>query len=107
MPSWPPRYILALIALAASIAGAAVLTGMLAWIVSMFQLWKQADPLARIAYGLLFIVGIVLVSLGLAINRRSVKASGLGFTLDASGGEDDAPPASATVTTTVKAGDGQ
>lgn len=78
-----------MLALVASVAGAAVLTGMLAWIVRMFERWKQVEPLAQIALGLLLIIGLVLVSLGLAINRRSVKASAFGATLEASGGEEE------------------
>lgn len=102
---WPPRDTRAFIALTASIAGAGVLTGFAAWLVYILWLggWspdtavQRLDALARALFGLLAIIGIVLMSLGLAINRRSVKASGLGFSLDATGG-DDAP----TVTTTTK-----
>ena len=85
---WPPRDWRAFIALVASIAGAAVLTGLLGWIIRMFQLWIRPDPLANIAYGLLGIIGAILRSLGLAINRRTLKLSRDGF--EASGGEPDA-----------------
>jgi hypothetical protein len=85
-PGWPPKDWRAIIALLASIAGAAVLTGLLAWIIRLFQLWVQPDPLARIAYGLLGIIGAVLLSLGLAINRRTLKLSRDGF--EASGGDE-------------------
>jgi len=102
LPGWPPRDLRAFVALAASIGGAMVLTALLAWIIRIFQTWHVPDPLANIAYGLLAIIGIILMSLGLAINRRSVKASGLGFSLDATGGDDSAPtPAVVTTTTTV------
>lgn len=101
LPGWPPRDLRAFVALSASIGGAAVLTALLAWIIRVFQLWHIPDPLANIAYGLLAIIGIVLMSLGLAINRRSVKASGLGFSLDATGGDDATPAAQVTTTTTV------
>lgn len=85
VPGWPPKDWRALIALVSSIAGAAVLTGLLAWIIYLFQVWVKADPLANIAYGLLGIIGAVLLSLGLAINRRSIKFSKDGF--EASGGD--------------------
>lgn len=86
VPGWPPRDWRALIALLASIAGSAVLTGLLAWIIYLFQIWVRADPLANIAYGLLAIIGAVLLSLGLAINRRTLKLSRDGF--EASGGDE-------------------
>ena len=85
MSRLPQRELRALIALAASIAGAAALTFLVAWIVRIFQLWKAAEPLANIAYGLVAIIGAVLLSLGLAINRRSIRFSKDGF--EASGGE--------------------
>jgi hypothetical protein len=99
LPGWPPRDLRAFVALAASIGGAMMLTALLAWIIRVFQLWHLPDPMANIAYGLLAIIGVILMSLGLAINRRSVKASGLGFSLDATGGDDSPAP---TVTTTTK-----
>lgn len=86
-PAWPAREWRALIALAASIAGAAVLTTMLAWIVHLLATWREAEAIATIAYGLLAIIGSILLSLGLAINRRSIKLTREGF--EASGGEDD------------------
>jgi membrane protein required for beta-lactamase induction len=101
--TWPPRDWRALIALFASIGGAIMLTVLLAWVIRIFQNWHIPDPLANIAYGLLAIIGIILMSLGLAINRRSVKASGLGFSLDATGGDDAATPTVTTTTTTAVA----
>jgi TRAP-type C4-dicarboxylate transport system permease small subunit len=111
---WQPRDWRALLALVASVAGAAVLTGFAAWVT--WILWRggwsqgtegvRIDALAKALLSLLLIVGIVLVSLGLAINRRQVKATlpfGAGF--EASGGEDEsAPESSATVTTTTTVG---
>ena len=101
LPGWPPRDLRAFVALAASIGGAMVLTALLAWIIRIFQTWHVPDPLANRAYGLLAIIGIILMSLGLAINRRSVKASGLGFSLDATGGDDSTPTVTTTTTTAV------
>lgn len=111
LPGWPPRDWRALIALAASIAGAAVLTGFAAWIV--WILWRGGWPastapdrigaLAKALLGLLLIVGIVLVSLGLAINRRMVRGSIGPASFEASGGDDPAPALAPTpvVTTTT------
>jgi TRAP-type C4-dicarboxylate transport system permease small subunit len=90
LPGWPPRDWRALLALVASVAGAATLTGVACWLV--WILWRggwpsgtegaRIDALARALFGVLFIVGVVLISLGLAINRRSAS-------FEASGGEED------------------
>ena len=96
VPSWPPRDWRALIALTASIAGAAVLTGFSIWLVKLLVAFARADPrlrmdvihaLATSNYGLPAIIGAVLLSLGLAINRRSMKGSAFGASFEAAGGE--------------------
>ena len=93
---WPARDGRALIALVASIAGAAVLTGFSVWLVRQLVRLAWHDPSARSAviealatsnYGLLAIIGAVLLSLGLAINRRTLRASAFGASLEADGGE--------------------
>jgi len=86
LPPWPAREWRALIALVASIAGSAVLTGLLAWAIRILEGWRDAQAIASIGYGLLAIIGSILLSLGLAINRRSIKLTRDGF--EASGGED-------------------
>ena len=97
-PNWPPRDWRALIALIASILGAAVLTAFSIWLVQLLVMFAHADPSVRMEvvqalatsnYGLLAIIGAVLLSLGLAINRRSVKGSAFGASFEAAGGEDD------------------
>ncbi len=97
-PEWPPRDWRALIALTASILGAAVLTGFSIWLVRLMVMLANADPTVRLDviralaatnYGLLAIIGAVLLSLGLAINRRSVKGSAFGASFEAAGGEGD------------------
>ena len=97
-PNWPPRDWRALIALAASIVGAAVVTGFSIWLVKLLVAFARADPAVRLEvihalatsnYGLLAIIGAVLLSLGLAINRRSVKGSAFGASFEAEGGEGD------------------
>ena len=84
---WSSREWRAMIALWASIAGAAVLTGFSAWLVMLIVAFarddrslgaRALDALAYCNYGLLLVIGAVLLSLGLAINRRSVKASAFG-----------------------------
>jgi putative Mn2+ efflux pump MntP len=85
---WAARQWRAMIALAASIAGSAVLTGLLGWIVRILEQWREAEAIAWIAYSLLAIIGSILLSLGLAINRRSIKLTREGF--EASGGDNEA-----------------
>ena len=104
-----PRDWRALIALLASIAGAAVLTLFAWWLVNLLDAYANRlitelvrDRNARsevgvvlvvvirtLAWGLkLLLVGViaVLLSLGLAINRRTLKLGKAGF--EASGGDD-------------------
>lgn len=97
-PNWPPRDWRALVALVASIVGAAVLTAFSVWLVELLVAFARADPTIRLEvihalatsnYGLLAIIGAVLLSLGLAINRRSVKGSAFGASFEAAGGEGD------------------
>lgn len=94
---WTSRDWRAMIALWASIAGAAVLTGVSLWLVSLIVGLAQGDrslgpraldALAYSNYGLLLVIGAVLLSLGLAINRRSVKASAFGALIEAGGGDE-------------------
>ncbi|MEO5578307.1 MAG: hypothetical protein ABIR25_04555 [Sphingomicrobium sp.] len=97
VPRWPPRDWRAIIALTASILGAAVLTAFSVWLVKVLVMFATADPKVRLEviqalatsnYGLLAIIGAILLSLGLAINRRSVKGSAFGASFEAAGGED-------------------
>ena len=97
-PGWPPRDWRALIALTASILGAAVLTGFSIWLVRLLVTFARSDASVRMEviralatsnYSLLAIIGAVLLSLGLAINRRSVKGSAFGASFEAAGGEDN------------------
>lgn len=102
---WPPRDGRAFIALVFSVLGAAVLTGLFAWGVAILREFGRADAarreqvinaLANSNYGLLVIIGAILLSLGLAINRRSLKGSAFGASFEASGG-DEAPAAAQKV----------
>ena len=94
--NWPARDWRALIALLASVAGAAVLTGFSVWLVRLVVAFARHDPATRLEvirvlansnYGLLSIIGSILLSLGLAINRRSLRASAFGASIEADGGD--------------------
>lgn len=100
LPGWPPRDWRALLALLASVAGSATLTALTAWLV--WILWRggwpertaevRIDILGRALLGALSIIGVVLISLGMAINRRSVKGKAFGAEFEAEGGDVDTLP---------------
>jgi hypothetical protein len=121
LPQWTWRNIMALIALVATVLGAAVLTAVTWWLLDQLLIMAKAligelmrDPKARpevgqvlvtivdaTAWGLkLLLAGVivVLLSLGIAITPRRIVVSKAGAEM--SGGDGDAPPA-ATVTTTT------
>ena len=77
---------LALIALLASIGGAAVLTLNRVWLIRMLERAKAWADIADIAKLDTLIIGLIILSLGLAINRRTAKLSKDGIEL--SGGSD-------------------
>jgi hypothetical protein len=56
----------------------------------------RIDKIGLIAVLVTVIMGVTMVSLGLAINRRSVKGAAFGASFEASGG-DDAPAAAQAV----------
>ncbi|WP_118857816.1 hypothetical protein [Sphingomonas mesophila] len=95
--AWRPRDWRAMIALWASIAGGAVLTAFSVWLVMLIVALARGEAALRLRalealalsnYGLLTIIGAVLLSLGLAINRRSLRASAFGAQIEAGGGEE-------------------
>jgi hypothetical protein len=104
--SLAPRDLRAFIALLASIGGTMALTIAVALVVLI--LWRggwsngtesaRIDKIGLIAILLTVIMGVVMVSLGLAINRRSVKGSAFGASFEATGGDDS------TVSTSTVAG---
>lgn len=108
LPTWPPRDWRALIALLGSIGGAFALTGVAGALIAILAWgdWRDSTQVLRIEFlgkSLLLALGgslVVLISLGLAINKRSVRVSKEGF--DMTGGDDSAPvPPIVTTTTTT------
>ena len=103
---WPPKDWRALIALLGSIAGAATLTMLIAWGVYLLMpaahWWTGSTELHRaetirwvlwIAAGT---VSLVMLGLGFAINRRSMKLKlPGGSSLETEGGESESPAAPA------------
>ena len=88
LPNWPAKTWLAFIALIASILGAAVLTIHRIWLIQILEAAKLFAAIADIAKLDTLIIGLILLSLGLAINRRTAKLSKDGIEL--SGGDDSA-----------------
>jgi 1,4-dihydroxy-2-naphthoate octaprenyltransferase len=91
------RDLRAILALAFSILGTVALTAVAVWIV--WIIWQggwpvstapqRIDKLGLALVLVLVIMGVTMVSLGLAINRREVKASAFGASFEASGGDTD------------------
>lgn len=84
VPEWPPHDWRAWAALLSGIVGGAVLTGVAAWMIHIFAFsdrWTVATESQRIAilgrgfYIVLAGVVAVLMSQGLAINRRKISIS--------------------------------
>jgi len=65
---------LQLIALIASIAGSATLTGLLWYAMTVLDGAEQWHAIANIAYGLLGTVSLVLLALGFVLGKRSFEA---------------------------------
>lgn len=97
--SLAPRDLRALIALWASILGTIALTAFSAAMVWILWRggWQRAtehvriEKLGLIAVLVIVIMGITMASLGLAINRRSLRGSAFGASFEASGGDDPMP----------------
>jgi hypothetical protein len=97
--SLPQRDLRAMIALWASIGGTMALTIVAVWLA--WVLWRggwsggtelaRIDKLGLIAVLVIVIMGVTMTSLGLAINRRTVKGSAFGASFEAEGGDDVVP----------------
>lgn len=103
-----PRDVRAWIALWASIGGAMALTGGVGCLVLILWIggWHDDTAVLRLGFigkiALLTLAGslVVLISLGFAINKRSIKISKDG--IDASGGDDPSPAPTVKTTTTTE-----
>ncbi|MGX7896908.1 hypothetical protein [Tsuneonella sp. HG222] len=99
MNSWPPKDWRAMVALLFSVLGAAVLTLVAVWLCWILASgnWSGATEAGRartigaVAVVSIVSVGLVLIGLGFAINRRSLSARWGNRSLDWAGG-DEAPP---------------
>jgi hypothetical protein len=101
-----PRDLRAFIALMASIGGTMALTIIAVWIT--WILWRggwsggtelaRIDKIGLIAVLVIIIMGVTMTSLGLAINRRSVKGGFMGASFEATGGDGTRAKSKATRT---------
>ncbi len=111
--SMAPRDLRAFIALIGSIGGTMALTGIIVGII--WVLWRggwaggtelaRIDKIGLIAILLTVIMGVTMTSLGLAINRRSVKGSAFGASFEATGGDEEAKAADAVAHAAVEKAD--
>lgn len=94
---WPPRDWRAMVALVFSVIGAVVLTGFLWWGVWMLLpsgQWQRENETHRLETirWILWItaaaVALIMVGLGMAVNRRSFKGKFAGGEFDLQGGDD-------------------
>lgn len=99
--SWPPKDWRALVALVGSILGAVVLTAFVWWGVAAllpagrWSVSSEAERVITIRWVLWIAVGaiaVVLVGLGMAINRRSFRGKVGSAEIGFDGGDDAAPP---------------
>ena len=105
---WPPRDLRAWIALLATIGGTMALTLLITGIIVILWRggWTPGTEVARIEQiGLIavlvtVIMGVTMTGLGLAINRRSIKANVGGSGFEASGGDEPESPRVVTTTET-------
>lgn len=107
-----PRDLRAFIALVASIGGTMALTGMAVWLV--WILWKGGWPVSTaplriekiglIAVLVIVIMGVTMTSLGLAINRRTLRANIGSSGFEASGGDEPTPQTIAAAAAGAAAG---
>ena len=105
--NWPPKDWRAMLALVFSVLGAAVLTAFVWWGSASLlpgEGWSPANELHRLktARWVLWIsvggVVVVLVGLGMAINRRSFKGTLGGSNFEFEGGDEPTPAAAAQAT---------
>lgn len=79
---------LSLTAMAASIAGAGILTMNRVWLIKILEAAKLFEDIADLAKLDTVIIGAIIVSLGFVIGRRTFKLTRAG--IEASGGDDPA-----------------
>jgi hypothetical protein len=106
-PLWPPRDIRKLLAMFLLSGGGMAMT-IMAWraLTITARLSKDAWPVAYALYGILALIGLVLISLGWTLGKSNISGKLGAASFDASGGDDEgddaaAPPPGATLTATA------
>lgn len=105
LPSWPPRDWRKLLAMMFLSGGGVALT-VFAWRTTTLVADRSKDdpwPLAYSLYGVLGLVGIVLLSLGWVIGKTALSGTVAGASFNVSGGESDAPAAAQAVADSAQA----
>jgi hypothetical protein len=87
---------LTFLALVASVAGAGILCGLLAWNIAFLQEQNDSASIAWLSYGLLATVALVIFTLmKLLAGKQAIEAELWQFKFKASQGEDDVAPKAA------------
>ena len=97
LPGWPPRDWRKLLAMFLLSGGGMALT-LFAWRTTTLVAERSANdpwPLAYSLYGLLFLLGVVLISLGWVIGKTSISGGVAGASFSLNGGDGDAVPVAA------------
>lgn len=90
MSNWPPRDWRKLLAMLLLSGGGMALT-VSAWRLTTLVAERSGNdpwPLAYALFGTLFLIGIVLISLGWVIGKTAISGGVAGATFELSGGED-------------------
>ena len=85
LPKLTVKEWLAIVAMAASIVGAGILTLNRVWLIKILEAAKLFEDIADLAKLDTVIIGAIIVSLGFVIGRRSFKITRAG--IEAEGGE--------------------
>lgn len=99
LPGWPPRDWRKLLAMVLLSGGGMAIT-IFAWRTTTLVAERSTSdpwPLAYSLYGLLFLLGVVLISLGWVIGKTSISGGVAGASFSLNGGEDAAPAAAQAV----------
>lgn len=99
MRGWPPRDWRAMMALVFSVFGAAVLTGVATWLCLILSssVWTvtteatRARSIGTVAIIAMVAVGLVLLGLGMAVNRRKLEGKWGDRSIQWEGGEEPPP----------------
>lgn len=86
---WPPKDWRSLLAILFLAGGGMAVTVILWRIIGQLEFFRRPDALANIAYGSLFLIGIVLTGFSVVLGRRSFKGEAGPVKFEVTGEDDD------------------